>query len=166
MPSVAASQRAAAIGAQVSCAEIQTSEPWQGSRLSSDLAFAEVRCKIGTPGDLWPVHQRAFFCSCHRGSLRALRRGCQRRTLLPDCHFMSVYDAGRAIGALHRPGASRALPPSPQGQSPSGGARDLRLRTRPMASARRSKMIGLSPAAATGRISAPRSWTRGYVAYG
>jgi hypothetical protein len=31
--------------------------------------------------------------------LRALRRGCQRRTLLPDYQFMSVYDAGCAIGA-------------------------------------------------------------------
>jgi len=30
--------------------------------------------------------------------------GDRSRTLLPDCHFMFVYDAGRAIGA-ERPAA-------------------------------------------------------------
>jgi hypothetical protein len=50
-----------------------------------------------------PSARSSGRCSCSPG-LRTTDAGDRYHTLLPDCHFMFVYDAGRAVGA-ERPAA-------------------------------------------------------------
>jgi pimeloyl-ACP methyl ester carboxylesterase len=67
------------------------------AEIGADIGSVVLAAPEGLPDEAFRAMKRPVLVLC--GTKDPSEAGVRYRTLLPDCHFMFVYDAGRAIGA-------------------------------------------------------------------
>ena len=75
---------------------------WLALATQADVGSVALAAPDGPPDEAFREMQLPVLVLA--GTKEGSDAGDRYRTLLPDCHFMFVYDAGRAIGA-ERPAA-------------------------------------------------------------